>query len=198
MALTGYEKPLKDYTKEQLIEIAESYKIYYTTASGVGKLSGYRRLTKEQLIGIIKNDSDYKRKDPKAPRRIDGKKRTNRLKDFKESLFGTESPEELMDEILSRLSGSEVKYPTAGNFYTFIYYAKTPGIRYDRHPLIKAGDMLDRGFRGFNYHWVGRGTSPIRQYNTEYGDRLVSGLYELSQPEFATLLSVPYIKIIQN
>ena len=198
MALTGYEKPLKDYTKEQLVEIAETHNIYYTTASGVGKLSGYRRLTKDQLISIIKNDPDYINKNPKAPRRVDGKKRTNRLKDFKESLFGTESPEELMNEILSRLSGSEVAYPTTGNFYTFIYYAKTPGIRYDRHPLIKAGDMLERGFRGFNYHWVGRGTSPIRQYNTQDGDRLVSGLYELSQQEFATLLSVPYAKLIQN
>ena len=50
MALTGYEKLLKDYTKEQLIEIAESYSVYYTTSSGKGKLSGYRRLTKEQLV----------------------------------------------------------------------------------------------------------------------------------------------------
>ena len=68
MALTGYEKPLKDYTKEQLVEIAESYNMYYTTASGVGKLSGYRRLTKDQLISIIKNDDDYKRKDRKSTR----------------------------------------------------------------------------------------------------------------------------------
>ena len=193
MALTGYEKPLKDYTKEQLVEIAESYNMYYTTASGLGKLSGYRRLTKDQLISIIKNDDDYKRKDPKAPRRIDGKKLTNRLKDFKESLFGTESPEELMNEILSRLSGTEVAYPSPGRYYTYIYYAKTPGILYDRHPLIKAGDILPRGFRGFNYH-LGK----IRQYNTEDGDRLLSGLYELSQKEFDTLKSVPYGKLIQN
>ena len=193
MALTGYEKPLKDYTKEQLVEIAETHNIYYTTASGVGKLSGYRRLTKDQLISIIKNDPDYIAENPKAPRRIDGKKLTNRLKDFKESLFGTESPEELMNEILSRLSGTEVAYPSPGRYYTYIYYAKTPGILYDRHPLIKAGDILPRGFRGFNYH-LGK----IRQYNTEDGDRLLSGLYELSQKEFDTLKSVPYGKLIQN
>jgi hypothetical protein len=193
MALTGYEKPLKDYTKEQLVEIAESYSIYYTTASGVGKLSGYRRLTKDQLISIIKNDSDYIDANPKAPRRIDGKRLTNRLKDFKESLFGTESPEELMDEIISRLSGTERAYPSPGRYYTYIYYAKTPGIIYDRHPLIMAGDMLPKGFRGFNYH-LGK----IRQYNTEDGDRLVTGLYELTQQEFAVLRSVPYGKLIQN
>jgi len=193
MALTGYEKPLKDYTKDQLIEIAEGYTIYYTTASGAGKLGGYRRLTKEQLISIIKNDSDYIDANPKATRRIDGKIRTNRFKDFKESLFQTEKPERLMDEILSRLSGTERSYPSPGRYYTFIYYAKTPGILYDQHPLILAGDMLPKGFRGFNYH-LGK----IRQYNTEDGDRLVSGLYELSQQEFATLRSVSYGKLIQN
>ena len=193
MALTGYEKPLKDYTKEQLVEIAETHNIYYTTASGVGKLSGYRRLTKDQLISIIKNDPDYIAENPKAPRRVDGKKLTNRLKDFKESLLGTEKPERLMDEILTKLSGTEVAYPSPGRYYTYIYYAKTPGIIYDRHPLIRAGDILPRGFRGFNYH-LGK----IRQYNTEDGDRLLSGLYELSQQEFATLRSVPYGKLIQN
>lgn len=193
MALTGYEKPLKDYTKEQLVEIAESYSIYYTTASGVGKLGGYKRLNKDQLISIIKNDSDYIDANPKAPRRIGGRKLTNRLKDFKESLMGGEKPEKLMDEILTRISGSERAYPAPGRYYTYIYYAKTPGIIYDRHPLILAGDLLPRGFRGFNYH-LGK----IRQYNTEDGDRLLSGLYELSQQEFATLRSVPYGKLIQN
>jgi hypothetical protein len=193
MALTGYEKLLKDYTKEQLIEIAESYSVYYTTSSGKGKLSGYRRLTKEQLVSIIKNDSDYIDANPKSPRRIDGKRLSNRLKDFKESLMGNESPEELMDGILSRLSGSERAYPSPGRYYTYIYYAVTPGILYDRHPLIMAGDILPKGFRGFNYH-LGK----IRQYNTVDGDRLVSGLFELSQQEFATLRSVPYGKLIQN
>jgi hypothetical protein len=98
-----------------------------------------------------------------------------------------------MDEILSRLSESERAYPAPGRYYTYIYHAKTPGIIYDRHPLIRAGDILPRGFRGFNYH-LGK----IRQYNTEDGDRLLSGLYELSQQEFATLRSVPYGKLIQN
>jgi len=193
MALTGYEKPLKDYTKEQLVEIAEFYSIYYTSASGVGKLGGYKRLNKDQLVSIIKNDSDYIDANPKAPRRTGGKKFTNRLKDFKESLFQIESPEELMNEILTRLSGTERAYPSPGRYYTYIYYAKTPGILYDRHPLIKAGDLLPRGFRGFNYH-LGK----IRQYNTQDGDRLLSGLYELSQTEFAILRSVPYGKLIQN
>ena len=193
MALTGYEKPLDEYTREELIEIAEFHTIYYTTASGKGSTGGYKRLKKEQLISIIKNDRDYISKNPKAPRRIDGKILTNRFSDFKKSLNGTEKPDRLMNEIMTILSGTESAYPLQGRYYTYIYYAKTPKILYDQHPLILAGDMLPKGFLGFNYH-LGK----IRQYNTEDGDRLVSGLYELSQQEFATLRSVPYRKLIQN
>ena len=193
MALTGYEKPLDEYTREELIEIAEFHTIYYTTASGKGSTSGYKRLKKEQLISIIKNDRDYISKNPKAPRRIDGKILTNRFSDFKKSLNQTEKPDKLMNEIMTILSGTESAYPLQGRYYTYIYYAKTPKILYDQHPLILAGDMLPKGFLGFNYH-LGK----IRQYNTEDGDRLVSGLYELSQQEFATLRSVPYRKLIQN
>ena len=193
MALTGYEKPLDEYTRDELIEIAEFHTIYYTTASGKGSTGGYKRLKKEQLISIIKNDRDYIRANPKAPRRIDGKILTNRFSDFKKSLNGTEKPDRLMNEIMSILSGTESAYPSQGRYYTYIYYAKTPKILYDQHPLILAGDMLPKGFIGFNYH-LGK----IRQYNTVDGDRLVSGLYELSQKEFATLRSVPYRKLIQN
>ena len=193
MALTGYEKPLDEYTRDELIEIAEFYTIYYTTASGKGSIGGYKRLKREQLISIIKNDRDYISKNPKAPRRIDGKILTNRFSDFKKSLNGTEKPDRLMNEIISILSGTESAYPLPGRYYTYIYYAKTPKILYDQHPLILAGDMLPKGFLGFNYH-LGK----IRQYNTVDGDRLVSGLYELSQKEFATLRSVPYRKLIQN
>ena len=193
MPLTGYEKPLDEYTRDELIEIAEFHTIYYTTASGKGSTGGYKRLKREQLISIIKNDRDYIRANPKAPRRIDGKILTNRFSDFKKSLNGTEKPDRLMNEIMSILSGTESAYPLQGRYYTYIYYAKTPKILYDQHPLILAGDMLPKGFLGFNYH-LGK----IRQYNTVDGDRLVSGLYELSQKEFATLRSVPYRKLIQN
>ena len=193
MALTGYEKPLDEYSRDELIEIAVSYTVFYTTASGKGSYGGFKRLKKEQLISIIKNDRDYIRANPKAPRRIDGKILTNRFSDFKKSLNGTEKPDKLMNEIMTILSGTESAYPLQGRYYTYIYYAKTPKILYDQHPLILAGGPYLNGFIGINYH-LGK----IRQYNTADDDRLVSGLYELSQQEFATLRSVPYRKLIQN
>jgi hypothetical protein len=194
MALTGYEKALTDYTKQELIEIAEKYSVYYSTATGEGRISGYARLSKTQLISIIKNDSDYKDANPKSPRRDKKSRRlTNRLKNFKESLIGIEKPDDLMDEILGLISDTKRDFIVPGRYYTYVYYAVTPRLVYDRYPLIKAGDILERGFRGFNYH-LGK----IRQYNTVDGDRLVSGLYELSAQEFNTLLSVPYRKLIRN
>ena len=198
MALTGYEKPLDQYTQKELVEIAKEYNPYYQTASGKGKLAGYERLTKQQLINIIKVDIEYIEANPKLPRRIKGptyrKSKSKSLTELKESLLGVENPDELMNEILSRLSGSEVPIPPVpGRYYTYVYYAKTPRIRYDRYPLIIVDSLLPRGFRGYNFH-LGK----YRQYNTQDGDRLVSGLYELSRDEFSILLRIPYGKIIQN
>jgi len=198
MALTGYEKPLEEYSKKELVEIAKEYNPYYQTASGKGKLSGYERLTIQQLINIIKVDIEYIEANPILPRRVKGptysKSKSKSLINLKESLLGVEKPEELMNEILSRLQGSEVPLPPIpGRYYTYVYYAKTPRIRYDRYPLIIASNLLPRGFMGFNFH-LGK----YRQYNTQDGDRLVSGLYELSRDEFSILLRIPYRKIIQN
>lgn len=198
MALTGYEKPLDQYTQKELVEIAKEYNPYYQTASGKGKLRGYERLTKQQLINIIKVDIEYIEANPKLPRRIKGptysKSKSKSLTELKESLLGVENPDDLMNEILSRLSGSETPLPPVpGRYYTYVYYAKTPKIRYDRYPLIIVDSLLPRGFRGYNFH-LGK----YRQYNTQDGDRLVSGLYELSRDEFSILLRIPYGKIIQN
>mgnify|MGYP000532866519 CR=1 FL=1 len=84
--------------------------------------------------------------------------------------------------------------PQAGKYYTFIYYAETPKLLYDKHPLIKAGDLTSKGFRGFNYH-----LGSIKQYNTTGdGARLVSGLYEISSSEFDLLRRAAYQNIVKN
>ena len=171
MALTGYERPLDQYSKNELVQIAKYHKIYYQSESGVGKLGGYEKLTKEKLLNLIQNDADYNRDDPNRS--------NNRFLKFKGSLSGKESPEELMDGILSLAQETRRDFPISGKYY--------------RHPLIIAGNMLPKGFLAFNHHW-----GKIRQYNTVDGDRLVSGLYEITVQEFNTLKSVPYGKIIYN
>ena len=59
MALNGYEKPLAEYSKADLITIARKYTVYYTSETGGGRISGYEKLSKNELIDIISNDRDY-------------------------------------------------------------------------------------------------------------------------------------------
>lgn len=201
MIITGYERPLEEYSKNELVAIADRYKIYYESATGIGRMGGYSKLTKEKLIDLIKNDRDYQRDDPRGKRPPRNPKdprdtinRSNRFHAYKESLKGNETPEEMMDEILRLAEGTERTIIQSGKYYTFVYYAKTPRIRYDRHPLIKGGVILPKGFNGFNFHW-----NKIRQYNSIPEEScLMSPIYEVTGSEFATLRRIPYRKIVQN
>lgn len=194
MALTGYEKPrLEDYTVQELREIAASYTIIHSYTKSGQTSAAYSRLTKSQLISLIKNDDDYKDANPNDFRRISGRPR-NRIRPILEDLRRVQGPDKKMNLILEALdSTNRGIIPESGKYYTFIYYAKTPRLLYDRYPLIIAGDLLPKGFRGFNYH-LGK----IRQYNTMEGDRLVSGLYEVNAAEFDLLRRVAYQRLIQN
>ena len=93
--LTGYEKDLTEYSKNELVEIAKNYTIYYIGESGQGKTSGYNKLTKEKLILIIQNDNDYQDANPKINNRP-----VNKIQKLVNSLYGTENPRELMDAII--------------------------------------------------------------------------------------------------
>ena len=54
----------------------------------------------------------------------------SRIDPIMKNLIGTESPDDLATEILDVLTeGSNV--PEPGNYYVFVYRAKTPGIAYD-------------------------------------------------------------------
>jgi hypothetical protein len=194
MALTGYEKPrLEEYTLQELKEVAATYTIIHSYTKSGQTSAAYSRLTKSQLISLIKNDEDYKDKNPKDSRRISGKPR-NRIRPILEDLRRVQGSDKKMNLILEAIeSTNRGMMPESGKYYTFIYYAKTPRLLYDRFPLIVAGDLLSKGFRGFNYH-LGK----IRQYNTMDGDRLVSGLYEISTAEFELLRRVAYQRLVQN
>lgn len=117
----------------------------------------------------------------------------NRIRDLKESILGIESPDELMNDIISAIKDSERSSPISGKYYTFIYYAATPRIVYDQHPLIMATEVTKTGFRGFNYH-----LNRFTQYNTTNGNRLLSGLFEISEQELLILRMIPYQKLIRN
>ena len=66
----------------------------------------------------------------------------NRLTGIVENLIGTEDADDLMVDIIDRLSDGVTPVPDLGNYYTFIYKAKTPNITYDTNPLVAVTEYM--------------------------------------------------------
>ena len=113
----------------------------------------------------------------------------SRIDPIMKNLIGNESADDLATEVLNVLSeGSNV--PEAGNYYVFVYRAKTPGIAYDSHPLVAVTDVFQWGFEGLNYHW-----GEMREYTFS---EVVGGLYKVDEMELRDLRTLPFVKIILN
>ena len=113
----------------------------------------------------------------------------DRIASIKQNMLGIESPDDLMLEILEALSESG-NIPEAGNYYTFVYQPKTPGIQYDEFPLVAVTDVFNWGFKGLNFHW-----GNVRQYTWQ---EMVGNLHIVSSEEIESLRSIPYAKIRLN
>ena len=111
----------------------------------------------------------------------------NRIEAIKSRLTSSD-PEDLMLEIMDALSNTIEAIPTVGNYYTFVYNAKTSGKQYDQHPLIACTDLFRWGFRGINFHW-----QSSRNYTWE---ELTGQVYMVKSIELDDLLSIPYAKFI--
>lgn len=184
MALSGYEKPLNEYTKSELIDIAQKYTIYYQTSSGRSSIGNYKDLTKEELIGLIENDRDYQKAQPKS-----------RIGILKNKIKGMNDPEEIMIEIISLFKDLEI-IPEPGKYYTFIYNAKTPGMRYDQHPLIAALEVFSWGFKGLNYHWESIDpTQCIRNYTW---NEVAGQMHVVYNDEIQFMRRINYAKFLIN
>jgi len=125
------------------------------------------------------------RKTLKERKKLSDAKR-NRIRQITDNLKGTESPDNLMKQILEVLTVEETR-PSVGKYYTFVYSPKTPNIRYDSHPLVAVTNVFDWGFRGINFHW-----KEFKQYT--WGE-VVSGLYIVYAEEIKDLQAIPYKKI---
>ena len=92
-------------------------------------------------------------------------------------------PEEMMLLIMDTLKDVEV-VPDVGQYYTFIYTAKTPRLTYDQHPLVAVTDIERWGFRGINYHW-----GKFRNYTWE---EIGGVLYVVRPSEIDDLKDISY------
>ena len=99
-----------------------------------------------------------------------------------------------MLEILEAVKDSVTPVPIPGKFYTYIYIAETPNIRYDQHPLIACTNIFTEKeniyFIGFNYHW-----GDYRKYRL---DRTVGQLYEVYAGEISDLREISYGKFLNT
>ena len=111
----------------------------------------------------------------------------NRIEAIKDQLTSSD-PEDLMLQIMQALNNTVEAIPTVGNYYTFVYNAKTTGKQYDQHPLIAYTDLFRWGFRGINFHW-----QSSRNYTWE---ELTGQVYMVKSIELDDLLSIPYAKFI--
>ena len=116
----------------------------------------------------------------------DIQKQSPRISQLKRKLDGSEDAELIMMNILEVFK--DIEYvPDRGKYYTFIYYPKTEGIRYDEHPLVAVTEIERWGFRGFNYHW-----GQMRNYTWQ---EVVGALHLVESNEIEYLRSLPYGKI---
>ena len=111
----------------------------------------------------------------------------NRIEAIKNQLTSSD-PEDLMLQIMQALNNTVEAIPTVGNYYTFVYNAKTPNVQYDQHPLVAVTDLFRWGFRGINFHW-----QSSRNYTWE---ELTGQVYMVKSIELDDLLAIPYAKFI--
>ena len=88
------------------------------------------------------------------------------------------------------LNDTVTPIPEEGKFCTFKYFAKTPNIEYDQHPLVAVTELYPWGFRGINFHW-----GQYRQYTFQ---ELGTQVYIVQQDELDDLLSLQYQKRVLN
>ena len=145
------------------------------------------RLTIQQ-----RRDRDAAREAEKEAFGVDGdQEENNRVRASLSELNNqTNDPEEMMLEIMDALNDTVTPIPDVGNFYTFVYNAKTPGEQYDQHPLIACTSLERWGFRGLNFHW--------QKYRNYTWGELAGQLYIVQRNELDDLLAIPYAKFILN
>ena len=109
---------------------------------------------------------------------------TERTEELQGKIEELDDADDIMMNIMEVFTQTEV-VPDAGNYYTFVYNAKTPGV-YDEFPRV-AVTYVDRwGFQGINFHW---GAS--RNYTWM---EIVGNLHVIQNDEIDYLRSLPYAK----
>lgn len=119
----------------------------------------------------------------------------SRIYKIQSAIKGLTDPEDIMLELMDTLTESEI-VPDVGNYYTYIFNAKTPNITYDQHPLVAVLEIFRWGFRGLNFHWQDVNPSQcIRNYTWE---EIPGKLHIIYKDEIEFMKGINYSKFIIN
>ena len=114
----------------------------------------------------------------------------NRIEPIIQDIKSESNVDDRMELIMYALNDTVAPIPEEGNICTFKYFAKTPNISYDQHPLVAVTELFRWGFRGINFHW---GT--MRKYTW---NEISGGLYEINSDELADAREIPFGHIRLN
>ena len=95
-----------------------------------------------------------------------------------------------MELIMYALNDTVTPIPEEGDICTFRYFAKTPNLVYDQHPLVAVTELYPWGFRGANFHW-----GQYRQYTFQ---ELGTQVYIVQREELDDLMALNYEKLVLN
>ena len=114
----------------------------------------------------------------------------NRIESVRQDIHSEKNLDDRMELIMYALNDTVTPIPEEGTICTFRYYAKTPKLKYDQHPLVAVTELFRWGFRGINFH--------IRDYRQYTWEELGTQVYIVQQDELDDLLSLDYEKIVLN
>ena len=133
----------------------------------------------------LQDQKRYQRKNPSSLSRMDI---------LSERIKYLNDPEDKMIEIIDVLKDFDV-VPDVGNYYTFIYNAKTPRKLYDQHPLVAVLAVDNWGFVGLNFHWVGLEGADVRNYTWP---EVAGYFHKVSNEEIMTMRNIKYAKFLRK
>jgi len=129
--------------------------------------------------------------DEEPEKRLQG----SRISTLQLKIKNLNDPEEIMLEIMDLFTETEI-VPDVGNYYTYIFNAKTPNIKYDQHPLVAVLEVFRWGFRGINFHWQDINPSQcIRNYTWA---EIPGRLHTIYKDEIEYMKSIKYAKLLIN
>jgi len=121
-----------------------------------------------------------------AQRPTDTDENRNRVRVITNRMIGVRDPDIVMNQLLEVLEKSDAPIP--GKLYVYKYVAITPGIRYDRNPVVQIRNVSENGWVGQNFHWLGKGQS-IRNYLAS--EIISDGIYEIYPSELRDVMTLP-------